>query len=86
MFKVADFAGWAQAGIAGLTAAVGTVFWAASTNSNIHQTQNQVAALQTEQQHDHDKIVTQDQKLKDIGDDVSEIKGDVKTLLQNQKR
>lgn len=80
---MADIAGWAQAGVAGLIAAVGTVFWAASANSNLHTTQQQVQQLQTQQQSDHDKIVTQDQKIDDIHSDVQEIKADVKAIAQH---
>ena len=72
-----------QAGVAGLVAAVGTVFWAGSTNRVIADTQATVQTMQTKQQADHDQITAQQQQLKDIADDVSEIKGDVKTLVRH---
>lgn len=79
---MADYAGWMQAGVAGLVAAVGTVFWAGSTNRVISDTQATVQQLQIKQQTDHDQIVGQEQRLKDIQSDVQEIKGDVKTIAQ----
>lgn len=85
MIKVADLSSWAQAGIAGLTAAIGTIFWAASANSNIHYTQSQVQQLSDQQRIDHDEVIAQRQKLSDIGNDVAEIKGDVKSILHKGK-
>lgn len=80
--KLLDLAGWTQAGIAGLTATVGSILWVANTNADLHQTRVQVTQLQQQQQQDHDKVTAQDQKLNDIASDVAEIKGDVKTLVQ----
>lgn len=81
--KMADYSGWVQAGVASLVAATGTVFWAASNTSNLHNTQAQVQQLQAAQQADHDKVVSQNQKLDDIAADVSDIKKDVRAIAQH---
>jgi tRNA A37 threonylcarbamoyladenosine synthetase subunit TsaC/SUA5/YrdC len=77
-----DKAGWAQAGLAGLIAALGTTFWAGQANTSLAEARSQVQQVKDQQQADHDKLISHDTTLKDIQSDVSEIKQDVKTLLR----
>lgn len=77
-----DIAGYLQAGVAGLIATVGTVFWAGNTNRTVADTQVVVHQLQQQQQTDHDRVTALDTKISDIQSDVSEIKSDIKTLVQ----
>lgn len=83
---MADLSGWVQAGVAGLVAAVGTVFWAGNTNNTIHTTQARVEEVATQQQVDHDKVTALDSKVDYLRTDVSEIKSDIKQLLANSNK
>lgn len=75
-----------QAVVAALVATVGVVFLAGARNENLNAVQQQINDVAAKQQADHDKVVSADQKLTDIQSDVSEIKGDVKHLLEHEKR
>jgi len=79
--KMADVYGWVQAGLPGLLAIGGVTFWAGGDHKAIADQQTKTAAIATQQSVDHDKVIALGEKVKDIKDDVSEIKGDVKTLL-----
>jgi len=79
-----DYAGWAQAAVAGVIAAVGTVFWAGEAQTQIKDQKHQIEQLQTKQAADHDSVVTLAAEVHQIQADTAETKGDVKQILQNQ--
>ena len=79
-----DYAGWAQAGVAGVVAAVGTVFWAGQANTQIKDQQTQITAIQQKADMDHDKVIALAAAVDQIKSDTDETKGDVKQILQNQ--
>jgi hypothetical protein len=83
--KMADVYGWLQAGLPGLLAAGGVVFYAGTDHSAIAEAKSQVAAVSAQQAHDHDKVVALTENVKDVKADVAEIKADVKAVLQNQQ-
>jgi hypothetical protein len=79
-----DVSGWAQAGLAGLIAALGTTFWAGQANSSLQDARAQIVAVTAAQQADHDRITSLTADAAAIKTDVSETKSDVKLLLKNQ--
>lgn len=83
---MADLSGWIQAGVAGIVAATGTVFWAGDTNNRVHSTEARVEAVALQRQADHDDQTRLDSKVDDLRADVSEIKADLKKLLANDKK
>jgi septal ring factor EnvC (AmiA/AmiB activator) len=82
--KMTDLAGWAQAGIAGLIAALGAMFFIGNANSQLRDAQADIVVLQAKQAKDHDKVTVLETKVDQIHQDVAETKQDVKTVLQNQ--
>jgi len=70
-------ASWLQTGIAVLGAVIGTAYWTGTTT-------NDVQAAKAIAFSDHEKVISQEQELKDIKDNVDEIKRDVKHLLEGK--
>jgi hypothetical protein len=79
-----DFSGWAQAGLAGLIAALGTTFWAGQANTALSDARAQIQIVATAQAADHDKVIALSTDVAQIKSDASETKADVKTLLQRK--
>jgi len=68
---------WLQTAVAVLGAVIGTAYWTGTTTNDV-QTAKALASS------DHEKVISQEQELKDIKEDVGEIKRDVKHLLQGK--
>lgn len=79
-----EVSGWVQAGLAGLIAALGSTYWAGQSNVAIADARTQIAQVATQQQSDHDKVVSLTTDVTQIRADATETKADVKTLLQRK--
>lgn len=77
-----DISNLVQTAVASVVAIVGATLYVTTAHNNASQAEAQVSKIETQQREDHDKLVTHDRQLTDIAGDVSEIKQDVKKLLQ----